>query len=298
MIGLVTDRLTLMTVHAHPDDETITTGGIMARYAAEGVRVVCVTCTRGEKGDIFVPELDTPENHARITEIRRVELANALARLGPIEHRYLGYVDSGMMGTPDNDAPDSFWQADFDEAVGRLVELVDEFHPQVMVSYNDFGGYGHPDHIRTALVAKGAFERAADHDRPPVKLYESTGGFSRRENVWQRARERGATGWWDPDENETPEQRAERQEHAAKMMAAAGPTTTRIDVSDYIGAKYAAMREHVTQMPPDGFFLALTEDDWRELMPDEEFTLRVARTGSGGVREVRIPEDDLFAGLR
>lgn len=287
-----TDQLTLMTVHAHPDDETITTGGIMARYAAEGLRVICVTCTGGEKGDIFVPELDTPENHANITEIRRVELANALARLGPIEHRYLGYVDSGMMGTADNEAPDSFWQADFDGAVDRLLSLVDEFKPQVMVSYNDFGGYGHPDHIRAALITKAAFERAADPAAPPLKLYEAAGGFSRRENVWQRAKERGVKGWWDPDEDETQEQRTQREEHTAKMMAAAGPVTTHIDVSDWIGAKYAAMGEHVTQMPRDGFFLALTEDDWRELMPDEEFTLRVSRVG------VRIPEEDLFAGLR
>jgi N-acetyl-1-D-myo-inositol-2-amino-2-deoxy-alpha-D-glucopyranoside deacetylase len=292
MIEPVKDPLTLMTVHAHPDDETITTGGIMARYAAEGLRVVCVTCTGGEHGEIVVPELDTPENHARLAETRRVELARALAHLGPIEQRYLGYVDSGMMGTPENEAPNSFWQADFDEAVDRLLRLVDEFKPQVMVSYNDFGGYGHPDHIRAALITKAAFERATDRPSPPLKLYETAGGFSRRESVWQRARDRGVTGWWDPDDNETPERRAQREEHAAKMMAAAGPVTASIDVSSWIGAKYAALGEHVTQLPRDGFFLALTEDDWRELMPDEEFTLRVSRVG------VRIPEQDLFAGVR
>ena len=281
-----------MTVHAHPDDETITTGGIMARYAAEGLRVICVTCTGGENGEIVVPGLDTPENHARLAEIRRVELAHALARLGPIEQRYLGYVDSGMMGTPENEAPGSFWQADFDEAAERLLRLVDEFRPQVMVSYNDFGSYGHPDHIRAALITKAAFERAADREQPPLKLYEAAGGFSRRESVWQRARDRGVTGWWEADQDETSEQRAEREEHTARMMAAAGPITTTIDVNEWIGAKYAALGEHVTQLQRDGFFLALTEDDWRELMPDEEFTLRVSRVG------VRIPEEDLFAGLR
>ena len=125
------EQLTLLTVHAHPDDETISTGGIMARYAAEGVRVVCVTCTGGEYGEIVVPELDTPENHARLAEIRREELSRALAHLGPIESRMLGFVDSGMMGTPENDLPGSFWTADFDEAVERLVAIVREVRPQV-----------------------------------------------------------------------------------------------------------------------------------------------------------------------
>ncbi len=98
-----------MTVHAHPDDETISTGGIMARYAADGHRVVCVTCTGGEHGEIVVPELDTPENHARLAEIRRGELTRALSHLGPIDHHWLDYIDSGMMGRPENDAPGSFW---------------------------------------------------------------------------------------------------------------------------------------------------------------------------------------------
>jgi LmbE family N-acetylglucosaminyl deacetylase len=123
------DALTLLTVHAHPDDETISTGGVMARYAAEGIRVVCITCTGGEHGEIVVPELDTPENHARLGEIRRAELSQALAHLGPIEHHYLGYVDSGMMGTPENDAPESFWQADFDGAVDRLLSIVRDVRP-------------------------------------------------------------------------------------------------------------------------------------------------------------------------
>src|SRR5512132_4624065 len=113
--------LTLLLVHAHPDDETIGTGGVMARYAAEGARVVCVTCTGGEHGEIVVPDMDTPENHARLAEIRAEELRRALARLGHVESRKLGYVDSGMMGTPENEAKESFWQADFDEAVERLL---------------------------------------------------------------------------------------------------------------------------------------------------------------------------------
>lgn len=290
----MSDRLTLMTVHAHPDDETITTGGVMARYAAEGARVVCVTCTGGEHGEIVVPEMDTAENHARLGDMRDEELQRALARLGNVESRKLGYVDSGMMGTAENDAPESFWQADFDDAVERLLGIVRDVKPQVVVSYNDFGGYGHPDHIRAALTAKAAFERsvAEDGDVAPVKLYETAGGFRRNDAVMKRAEERGVKTWWTPSETETDEERAQREEHMAKMVAATGPVTTVIDVRDYLANKRDAMAEHVTQLPQDGFFLAFTLDDWRELMPAEEFTLRVSRIG------VRIPEDDLFAGLR
>jgi N-acetyl-1-D-myo-inositol-2-amino-2-deoxy-alpha-D-glucopyranoside deacetylase len=281
-----------MTVHAHPDDETISTGGVMARYAAEGVRVVCVTCTGGEHGEIVVPEMDTPENHARLAELRRGELARALDHLGPVEHHFLGYVDSGMMGTPENEAPESFWQADFDEAVDRLLAIVREVQPQVIVSYNDYGGYGHPDHIRAALITKAAFERTADDDQPPLKLYETVIDFARREEVWRVAEERGAESWRHPSADETDEQRLERESRMARMAAAAGPVTTSVDVHDYIDAKHAAMREHVTQLSPSFLFLALTPDDWREHLPTEDFTLRVSRVG------VRLPEDDLFAGLR
>ncbi|HYI22993.1 MAG TPA: PIG-L family deacetylase [Candidatus Limnocylindrales bacterium] len=286
------EQLTLLTVHAHPDDETISTGGIMARYAAEGVRVVCVTCTGGEYGEIVVPELDTPDNHARLAEIRREELSRALAHLGSIDSRMLGFVDSGMMGTPENDLPGSFWTADFDEAVERLVAIVREVRPQVVVGYNEFGGYGHPDHIRAGLIAKAAFERSAAGPNAPLKLYETASSNRRRDEVMQRAAERGVKSWWAPGENETDDERREREEHMAKMEAAQGPVTTVIDVADFIAAKYAALGEHVTQLPRDGFFLALTADDWRELMPTEEFTLKESRIG------VQLPEDDLFAGLR
>jgi LmbE family N-acetylglucosaminyl deacetylase len=288
------DRMTLLTVHAHPDDETISTGGIMARYAAEGARVVCVTCTGGEHGEIVVPDLDTPENHARLGDLRAVELQRALEKLGKVESRKLGYVDSGMMGTPENEAPESFWQADFDAAVERLLTIVRDVRPQVMVGYNDFGSYGHPDHIRSALICKVAFERsvAEDGDAAPLKLYETATNFRRDEEVMKRAEERGVKSWWTGSDDETDEQRAEREAHFKKMLDATGPVTTSIDVARFIPNKYAALKEHVTQLPQDGFFLAFTVEDWQELMPLEEFTLRVSRGG------VRIPEDDLFAGVR
>jgi N-acetyl-1-D-myo-inositol-2-amino-2-deoxy-alpha-D-glucopyranoside deacetylase len=281
-----------MLVHAHPDDESISTAGVMARYAADGAHVVCVTCTGGEHGEIVVPELDTPENHARLADLRREEIARALAHLGSIDHHWLGYVDSGMMGTPENDVAGSFWQAGFDEAVDRLLAIVREARPQVMVSYNDYGGYGHPDHIRAALITKAAFEKAAGDPSPPLKLYEVAPDFARLEAVRQRAIERGASAWWQPSPDEPDEQRRQREEQMARMAAAQGPVTTRVDVTPFLEAKHRAMREHVTQLAPDFPLVALTPDDWRELMPTEGFTLRISSVG------VRIPEDDLFAGLR
>ena len=115
-----------------------------------------------------------------------------------------------MMGTPENDAAASFWQADFDEAVGRLLAIVREVQPQVIVGYNDFGGYGHPDHIRSALIAKAAFERSADMANPPLKLYESARDWTRMDEFRKRAAERGADAWWNPDEEETEDDRAQR----------------------------------------------------------------------------------------
>lgn len=296
--------LTLLTVHAHPDDETISTGGVMARYARVGVRVVCVTCTWGENGEIVVPELDTPENHARLGEIRKDELAAALAALGPIESRVLGYRDSGMMGLPENDDARAFWQADVDEAAGRLVRIVREVRPEVVVGYNDFGGYGHPDHIRAAQIAKLAFARAGDpaaypeqledglQPFAPVKLYESMILADRRQQLAKALDERGIESAWTPKADETDQERAERESWFAKMAVAQGPLTTRVDVSAWLEAKRDALAAHVTQISATNPFFALPPDVWRELGPTEDFTLRETHVG------VRIPEDDLFEGLR
>ena len=294
---------TLLTVHAHPDDETIATGGVMARYSRTGHRVICVTCTGGEHGEIVVPELDTPENHARLRELRDEELRRALERLGPIESRRLGYVDSGMMGTPQNEEAGSFWTADIEEAAGRLVRIVRETRPEVIVGYNAYGGYGHPDHIRAAQVAVMAFERAGDpawypeqlteglEPWQPRKRYEAVFDLSRRMEMAKLLEERGIKSWLTPSDDETEEDRQAREEQIARMSEAVGPKTTSVDISDYIDEKLAALREHVTQLAADHFFLALTADDWRQYMPNEDFTL------SESLAPVRIPETDLFAGL-
>lgn len=294
---------TLLTVHAHPDDETISTGGVMARYSRAGHRVVCVTCTGGEHGEIVVPELDTPENHAILRDLRAEELRQALEILGPIESRKLGYLDSGMMGTPQNEEAGSFWTADLDEAAGRLVRIVRETRPDVIVGYNDFGGYGHPDHIRAAQVAKLAFARAGDpswypeqladglEPWQPVKLYETVMELSRRMELLELMKERGIRSWVTGSDDETPEQREQREAHLQRMADATGPKTTSVDVTDVIDEKLAALRAHVTQIAADNFFLVFTPDEWRRYQPTEDFTLRVSRVG------VEIPEADLFAGL-
>jgi len=291
-----------MTIHAHPDDESIATGGIMARYSHAGVLVTCVTCTGGEEGEIVVPEMDTPEYHARLADIRAVELRRALEALGPIESRTLGYRDSGMMGAPANETPGNLWTANLDEAVGRLVRIVREVRPHVIVGYNHFGGYGHPDHVRAAQLAVLAFERAGDAawypeqldalaPWQPLKRYEIVMDMTRREELTALLEERGVRTWLSDDPDETVEQRREREAFIERMREAQGPRTTSVDIADHVERKLDAIRAHVTQIRPTDFFLAITADEWRRFAPTEEFTLAESRIG------VRLPEDDLFAGI-
>ncbi len=308
-------RLTLMTVHAHPDDEIIGTGGTMARAVAEGRRVVLVTCTRGELGEIVVPEMDTPDNHRRLGEIRAAELEAAMAELGVGEWENLGYRDSGMMGTPGNHDPRSFWQADLDDAIRRLVWLVRRYRPDVITTYNDFGGYGHPDHIRAHLVAVGAFARAGSPDWypeqlapefggpgpgleaggvapwAPAKLYEQAIPASVRRTIQERLEARGQRGIWSPPEDATPEQLAEHEAWLAKMLVPDEAVTTRIDVSGFLDAKWRAIQRHVTQISPDNSFMAFGLEGWREFWSSESFVLRESRVPTA------LPETDLFAGL-
>jgi mycothiol conjugate amidase Mca len=299
----MTERHSLMTVHAHPDDETIGSGGVMARYSGAGDRVICVTCTGGEEGEIVVPEMDTPDNHARLADIRAEELRSALEALGPIESRQLGYRDSGMMGAPANETSGNLWNADIDEAAGRLVRIVRELRPQVIVGYNAFGGYGHPDHIRAAQLAVLAFDRAGDaawypehiadglEPWQPLKRYEIVMDLGRRAELAERLEARGVRTWMTPQPDETEEQRLEREAFLARMLDAQGPRTTSVDVTAQVDRKIEALRAHRTQIRASDFFLALTPDEWREFAPTEDFTLAESRVG------VRIPEDDLFAGL-
>ena len=150
-------------VHAHPDDETINNGATMAQMVEDGVAVTLITCTRGEEGEVLVPELAHLASNAedKLGIHRITELANAMKELGVKDHRFLGnYRDSGMMGTPQNEHPNCFWRADVEEAAKNLAAIIDEVKPQVMVTYDENGGYGHPDHIQTHRVAMRASEKS------------------------------------------------------------------------------------------------------------------------------------------
>jgi len=309
-------RPTLMTVHAHPDDESIGTGGTMAKAVAAGHRVVLVTCTRGEMGEIVVPDLDTPENHRRLGELRAAELERAMAQLGVTEWENLGYHDSDMMGRPGNHDPRSFWRADLDEAAGRLVWLIRRYQPDVITTYNDFGGYGHPDHIRTHEVAVRGFARAGDpawypeqlapeHGGSgpsvdegglapwtPSKLYEQAIPASVRERMAAVMAENGQKNPWAPPDDATPEQVAEMEAYAAKMLVPDEAVTTWVETSGApLEAKWRAMHEHVTQLAEDFPFFAMGLDGWRDGWAREAFILRESRV------DTATPETDLFAGI-
>ena len=294
-----------MTVHAHPDDETIGTGGVMAKAVGEGRRVVLITCTRGEMGEIVVPEMDTPDNHRRLGEIRAAELEAAMGVLGVTEWENLGYHDSGMMGTDGNRDPRCFWQADLDEAARRLVWFVRRYEPDVMTTYNDFGGYGHPDHIRTHDVAIRAFDRAGDpawypeqFEEPglapwaPSKLYELVIPASVRARMEARLAELGRKSFWSAPDDATPEQIHEMEAFAAKMRVPDDLVTTSIDINGPpLDAKWKAIQEHVTQISDESPFMLLGLEGWRESWASEAYVLRESRV------ETTLPETDLFAGI-
>lgn len=307
-----------MTVHAHPDDETIGTGGVMAKAGAAGHGVVVVTCTRGELGEIVVPELDTPENHRRLAEIRAGELETALTALGVTAWENLGYRDSGMMGSPGNQDPRCLWQADLDDAIRRLVWLVRRDRPDVVTHYNDFGGYGHPDHIRAHQVAIGAFYRAGDPEwhpeqvapehggsgpsvsdgglEPwaPAKLYEQAIARSRREEMAARAEAAGMTSWWSPPTGAGPEELARWDEFMRRSTVDDAQITTRIDVRAFADARWEALLAHRTQISlTDSPLMALGKEALAELWGEETFILRASRVPLGS----NLPETDLFAGL-
>ena len=288
----------------------------MVKAIEAGHRVVLITCTRGEMGEIVVPEMDTPENHKRLGEIRAGELERAMAHLGVTEWENLGYHDSDMMGRPGNHDPRSFWQADLDEAIGRLVWFVRRYQPDVMTTYNEFGGYGHPDHIRTPLVGVGAFGRAGDpawypeqlapeHGGTglpeaegglapwsPSKLYEQAIPASVREAMSDKLKELGQRSMWEPPEDATPEQVAEFEVYAARMLVPDETITTWLDISGApVEAKWAAIHEHVTQISDQSPFMLLGLEGWQEGWSKEAYILRVSRVPS------TTPETDLFAGI-
>lgn len=286
----------LLLVHAHPDDESINNGATMARYAAEGALVTLVTCTLGEEGEVIPPALAhlAADRDDTLGPHRRGELAAAMKELGVTDHRFLGgpgrYRDSGMMGAEQNHRPGAFWSADVDEAAGHLVEVIREVRPQVLVTYDPDGGYGHPDHIQAHRVAMRAAELAADPAYRPgpaaphaiAKIYWNRVPRTVVEDAFAALR---ATA---PD--------------AFPGIAAIDDVpgvvndtsvTTEIDGTGHEEAKAAAMRAHATQIALKGPFFALSNDLGQPVLTTEYYELAGGTRGAPG----GTLEHDLFAGV-
>ena len=265
--------LTLMAVHAHPDDEASTTGGILAKYAGEGIRTVLVTCTNGECGDGVdgTKPGDPGHDEAALVALRRRELAESCRILGVRHLELLGYRDSGMAGWPTNDAPGAFARLDVETAAAPLVELMDRYGPQVVVTYDAYGFYGHPDHIQANRITVAALRRSLTH----AELYYPTVRRSRLVDFRHRVEEAGV---------ELPDVDESRFGSRDEDIAAS------IDCRAQAGAKLAALRAHGSQAE-NVFFLRFSLTDFTEMFGTEEF---VRPTGPSG----RDPAGDLFAGLR
>ena len=267
--------LTLMCVHAHPDDEAISTGGILARYAAEGIETVLVTCTNGELGDgpAGVKPGEPGHTAKEVVAFRLAELEASCAALGVRHLELLGYHDSGMMGWPQNDAPEAFWRADVGEAADRLAGLMARYRPQVVVTYDEHGFYGHPDHIQAHRVTVGAIERAGVCD----KLYYPAVPSSA---IPRMAGLLAARGVHLPAEIEDAPFGTPDEEIGAV-----------VDCAAVAAAKYASLSAHASQAE-NIFFLTLGPEVFGEVFSEEAFVRARDRTGRQGV------EDDLFSGLR
>jgi N-acetyl-1-D-myo-inositol-2-amino-2-deoxy-alpha-D-glucopyranoside deacetylase len=260
----------LLLVHAHPDDEVFSTGGTIAQALADGRRVDLVVCTGGEEGEIHDPDLDPAEAQPRLREIREAELQCALAALsadaaadGLLHLHQLGHRDSGMMGTPGNDRPDAFWQADLDVAAEPVVRLIREARPSVAVHYDENGGYGHPDHIQAHRIAVAAVASAADPGRYPdsgpvhrvSRRYQTAFGSGRWLDLMRAMKERGMSLPWGYDQVVDGEEPAEERPGMVEPAV-----TTVIDVTPWLAAKRAAMECHRTQRQDFGWAIELPDD--------------------------------------
>ena len=270
--------LTIMAVHAHPDDEAIGTGGILARYSEEGVRTVLVTCTNGELGDApgGIKPGDDGHDEDEVVALRRKELEASCAALGVSDLELLGYHDSGMQGWPQNDLPNAFWHTPVDEAAAHLAERMRMYEPQVVVTYNDYGFYGHPDHIQAHRVTVAALEKWG----APVKLYYTALARSRLRGFREMLREEGIAGGPPEDIEEDP-----------NFGTPDEFITTVIDCSAVASKKYASLEAHASQSE-NIFFLQMGLELFSRIMGSESFVRALDHTGAP------VPEDDLFAGLR
>ncbi|HEV7129661.1 MAG TPA: PIG-L family deacetylase [Ktedonobacterales bacterium] len=302
-----TTPLCLMAVHAHPDDECFA-GGIFGRYADAGVRTVLVTCTLGEEGEIVDPTMDADAVRPKLAEVRTEELRCSVAALGIAQLHLLGYRDSGMVGTPANAHPLAFTNVDFATASARLVALVRAERPQVIVTYDPQGGYGHPDHIMAHRIAVAAYEGAGDVERFPVapgepgpwspsKLYYVAWPRERLMALRQEVLDRGLPDpfarWASAQaESEQQEQSGEAQPERG-FIQPEHKVTTMVAVDPYYERKLASMRCHKTQFTEtSNFALSLPPDLSRKAFSQESFVLAQSRVATEPL------EDDLFAGVR
>jgi mycothiol S-conjugate amidase len=286
----VTEQLRLMAVHAHPDDESSKGAATMAKYVAEGVQVLVATCTGGERGSVLNPKMDRPEVLADIANIRRAEMTKAREILG-VDQAWLGFVDSGLPeGDPLPPLPEGcFGLQDPEEAAKPLIKLIREFRPHVMTTYDENGGYPHPDHIMCHKVSVVAFDAAGDPEKypelgepwQPLKLYYNSG--------WTRARMLAlhegmlAAGLESPY-TEWLEKWSDRDDRGDKI-------TTRVECGEYFHVRDDALRAHATQVDPDGFWFRIPLELQQKVWPTEDFELARSLVDSP------VPESDLFAGI-
>lgn len=286
----MTERLRLMAVHAHPDDESSKGAASVARYAAEGVDVLVVTCTGGERGSVLNPKLvDDPIMAASMPAVRRREMAAALEVLG-VNHAWLGFVDSGLpQGDPAPPLPDGcFGLQPLDVAAAPLVSLVRRFRPHVITTYDEGGGYPHPDHLMTHRVTVEAYHAAGDPDRypgtgapwTPLKLYYlQTMSRARMEALHQAMLAEGITSPYE-------EWLARWADHEDR------PMTTRVPCADYFEVRDRALLAHASQVDPDSSWFSCPLPVQQRVWPTEDYELAHSRV------PVELPEDDLFAGVR
>lgn len=281
----------LLLVHAHPDDETINNGATMAKYAANGVDVTLVTCTRGEEGEVLVDSLLNlaSEKDDKLGEHREIELQAAMAELGIKDFRFLGspnkkWRDSGMMGTPQNARPDVFWKADLDEAANELVKVILEIKPQVLITYDEFGGYGHPDHIKAHQVAMRASEIASQQGWQISKIYWNTMPRSVIQMGIDKMKEVGSEFFGAESADDLPFAKPDEL------------VTSVVNAPEYVVQKLAAMKAHATQISVDGPFFALSNNLGLSVWADEYYTLVKGEASEPFDDKGR--EIDLFAGIK
>jgi N-acetyl-1-D-myo-inositol-2-amino-2-deoxy-alpha-D-glucopyranoside deacetylase len=264
---------TLLLMHAHPDDESISTGGVMMKARADGHRVVLVTATRGEAGEIH--NMDPESTRPQLAQVRTKELENAAKILGVNRGEFLGYRDSGMVGTADNADPTSFHQAPLGEAAERLAAILREERPAVVVTYAEDGTYGHPDHIKAHHVTNAALDLMEKEGWRPRKLYYMAIPRSLMKSFMEQMPE-------------------EARQQGAGMTIPGTPdelVTTRVDVTEYVDAKRKAFAAHVSQNDPNSWFATMADQIYRLAFGTEYYQLARGKAGSA------LPEDDIFRGI-